>query len=380
MLITDLFPLELFNEMREQGYIRTQVHPTLQLNIAKYSEKAAYERKWNAATLACRGLIYNPVTMEVVARPWSKFFNYGESLVAIGTDDPVEVYDKVDGSLGIMYPLTKGLEYLLATVGSFTSEQAIKGSLMLVDAHCDGLFSQLKVDDNFTFLFEIVYPANRIVLDYHGESALYLLGAVNKEYGYYLGPNEAAGILGWKGKIAETFSFKTIDEALAADYRPNAEGYIIRSGSTIVKLKQDDYLQLHRIITNTNAKTVWRILGKTIMEANGIDYKTMSRTLGCSVEEVKSIMDFDQMIDNVPDEFYNWLSKIQKNLIEQFYSVKKIIYDTYYKYIDLVDDRKKFAKAVRDEEHISALFNLLDGKSISSVLYRASQARLGETI
>jgi RNA ligase len=71
----------------------------------------------------------------------------------------------MDGSLGILYKVD-GKPYL-ATRGSFVSDQAVAGTAMLHERYGDYEF-----EDGFTYLFEIIYPENRIVIDYKGMSDL----------------------------------------------------------------------------------------------------------------------------------------------------------------------------------------------------------------
>jgi hypothetical protein len=80
-----------------------QTHPTLPLFIHNYSEKTQFDKRWDEVTMSCRGLILDN-NGDVIARPWKKFFNYGEGRLKIDDVMPVEVTDKMDGSLGILYP------------------------------------------------------------------------------------------------------------------------------------------------------------------------------------------------------------------------------------------------------------------------------------
>jgi RNA ligase len=70
----------LLGEMLDGGYVSRRFHPEFpELAILNYTEKTAYEGKWNEVTLKSRGLIYNTDTFEVLARPFKKFFNYGQT-------------------------------------------------------------------------------------------------------------------------------------------------------------------------------------------------------------------------------------------------------------------------------------------------------------
>ena len=97
---------DLANEV-ERGYVKRGSHPTLPLDIYTYTRSCQYEGRWNDVTTFCRGLIVDNVTDEVVARPLSKFFNYGEHGVREYAPplelEPFEVYEKMDGSLAILF-------------------------------------------------------------------------------------------------------------------------------------------------------------------------------------------------------------------------------------------------------------------------------------
>ena len=65
----------------------------------------------------------------IVARPFKKFFNLSDGRTDITGE--YEIYEKMDGSLGILF-FYEG-EWILASRGSFTSEQAIEGKKILDD-------------------------------------------------------------------------------------------------------------------------------------------------------------------------------------------------------------------------------------------------------
>lgn len=158
-------------------YINVQKHPTADLYIYNYSPKAQYDRLWNDWTLACRGLIMNAL-YEVVARPFHKFFNLEETENLILPDEPFEVYEKMDGSLGILY-WADG-KPAIATRGSFTSEQAIVATELLHTKYANSLEH---LDPTKTYLFEIIYPENRIVIDYGDARKLVLLAVIDTKTG-----------------------------------------------------------------------------------------------------------------------------------------------------------------------------------------------------
>lgn len=344
MKITDLFDINLFNKMVEEKYVIVRQHDQYPLSIAGYSDKAQFDRRWNEVTLNCRGLIYNTDTLEIVARPWKKFFNNGEANAAwIDYNSPIEVTDKLDGSLGILYrvPAGEGL-YGISTRGSFHSEQAKHATMIWISKY----ESRAVPMDGYTFLFEIIYPDNRIVLDYGSKDDLVLLGCVETGSGYVYGPREAAAMLNWPGEITEVFNFATISDMLAAPDRANTEGYVIRQGNKMVKWKRPDYVELHRLISNLSEKSVWAGLssGKTALD----------------------------ICEDLPDEFHGFVKETAARFMGEFSLLERNIYADYY---DIVNDlgpgfsRAHFAKAASTSLFKSYMFSLLDGKSIDSQIW-----------
>lgn len=232
------------------GYVRVGNHPDLPLNILCYESKAMIDQHWTPEVRLSRGLIYNPINFKVVARPFEKFFNQGEKHAPdIPLDAPVRLYDKIDGSLGILYPTEHG-KYAVASKGSFTSPQAVKGT-EIWQRDFEGRFRPPR---NLTILAEIVYPENRIVLDYGDQEKLILLGAVDITTGVSYSPEE---IIWWPGEKARYLGDSLGDAALLT--RPNAEGLVAfyPTLNQRVKIKQPDYIEKHKAVFGLNEMTVW---------------------------------------------------------------------------------------------------------------------------
>lgn len=344
MKITELFDEDLFRQMQEEKMITLREHEGYPLVIANYSDQAQYKQCWNDVTLNCRGLIYEQLTGNIIARPWKKFFNLGDAKAPwIGFDDLVEVTDKMDGSLGILY-ITPDGKPSISTRGSFHSTQAgwaTKHIRREIDL-------ELEMAKEWTFLFEIIYPTNRIVVDYGNFDGLVLLGAVDIHDGYAVGPNEAAAMLNWRGLTTEVMPYKSINDVLAADDRENTEGYVIRAGNRMVKWKRPDYIELHRLISNLSEKSVWSGLegGKTP----------------------------EELCDGLPDEFHGFVRETSARLLADFEDRLNRIE---YKYMLLSvrsniapEDRRGFAMAVKDDPDKRYMFALLDEKSIAPMIWQ----------
>ena len=111
-----------------EGLITSRKHNELDLWILNYTPEVQYERLWDDVTLNCRGLIVDK-DYNVVERSFPKFFNYGELDPSQIPDEKFHFYEKMDGSLGILY--WDGFIPKIATRGSFHSDQAERASEIL---------------------------------------------------------------------------------------------------------------------------------------------------------------------------------------------------------------------------------------------------------
>lgn len=337
----------------EEGYVRERAHPVYgAVYILNYTEKAQYERRWNDVTRACRGLIYDTFDGHlanvgnrggiVLARPWSKFYNYGEH--AEGTLDlaaPVEVTDKVDGSLGIIYEVDG--QWFVATRGSFESEQAIRGTKMLREliAH-----TGWEPQPGVTMLAEIVYPGNRIVVDYGDTEALILLGGVDIKTGKPRGVREFPL---WPGPKARTFGDMTLGNALAIPPRPNAEGVVVRfkGSGLMVKLKQESYVALHKLVTGLSERAVW--------------------------EHLNEHDNIGGLLEQIPDEFHDWVLKVSEGLLNQHLDIYAVALADYQRAMETLPDgfeRGEFAAIAKQSRYPGLMFMLLDGKDTGPAIYK----------
>jgi RNA ligase len=330
--------LEKLNKYYEDGLLYKQVHPTLPLTIWNYTEKVQYENLWDAVTLMCRGLVTDD-TGDIVATPFQKFFNIEE-----GKFEPTEnfeVFEKMDGSLGIVF-WYRG-QWVVATRGSFTSDQAIKARELLKKYNTDIMFRHL------TFCFEIIYPENRIVLDYGDDEKLVLLGTFDKngkeidveiwrEYGFDV--------------VKKYDGIKDFKE-LKSMVKDNQEGFVVKfSNGDRVKVKGVEYLRLHKIMTNVTTTGVW--------------------------EYLKNGEDVLKLLKDVPDEFYKKIQNYVKDLRYGYFQIsedagKKFDGMMYGKYNDKepIEDRKEFAEWVSSQpKYMSGiLFRMFDKKDYSEIIW-----------
>lgn len=349
--LDDLLDTALLARHIAEGNVRVQVHPQHPYAIYNYTEKAAYDSVWDEVTLTCRGLIVDTTTQEVLARPFRKFFNHGQAGAAvIALDAQVHVTDKADGSLGILYP-TPDSGWAVATRGSFASDQALHATDLFQREYAH-LFTP---QSELTVLFEIVYPQNRIVCDYGPTDDLILLGAVDKATGAVLDPER---VTGWPGPSVDAFTAATFADALALEPRSNAEGVVVRclTSGGMVKIKQEDYVRLHRIVTGLTARTVW-------------EHMLAGEPLG-------------GLIAPLPDEFHAWVQQVADGITDAVDAEMVRLADAYKATCAAMPAgwtpgdraaRKDFAMAAVKHPDKWALFALLDGKDIRGELLKRAK-------
>lgn len=323
---------ELEAEIRE-GNVRIQTHPEFpELKIANYTDQCAFTRHWTPLTRLTRGLIWNDETGEVLARPFPKFFNWDEKEAPRILDDQV-VYsfsDKYDGSLGILYVQPNGTP-AIATRGSFASEQAKLGTKLLHDSGLAYQHAEV-IDSGFTPLYEICGPDNRIVLAYE-ENFLARLGLMSIADGYFV------PIGGQKRAY--------MHELLMDLSRPNAEGWVVwKTAFEAVKIKQADYIELHRLVSNLSEKEVWRQLRAGT---------------------------YDRYVKELPDELYQlaegWANALRYLFTETYQNAQ--VYTNGARTNETRKDQALWIKrSIHNSSYHGLVFGLLDGKDISDSIWR----------
>ena len=342
--------LDTLNKYHQEGLLYKQVHPTLPLTIWNYTEKVQYEGLWDGITLMCRGLVTNDKG-EIIARPFKKFFNMEEGKHTPTSD--FEVYEKMDGSLGIFFYYEGG--WIMATRGSFTSDQAVKGYEMMFKYDFANLHKE------YTYLFEIIYNENRVVVDYDFEDIV-LLGMINTKTGYEVDLHDEDVDVRLKNlvsnvglKVVKKYDGINDYTTLKSIVKDDQEGFVVRfSNGDRCKIKGEEYLRLHKIMTQVSTTSVWECL--------------------------KNGDDMESLLKDVPDEFYK---KIKSYIGDLRYSHLQIseycgkYHDSfrYGKYNDneVEPTKKEFAeflkKNIKQGLH-SVMFAMWDKKDYDQIIWK----------
>ncbi|UQX04258.1 T4 RnlA family RNA ligase [Streptomyces sp. RerS4] len=382
LTLHDLLPAQDLAAAIDAGHVTRKRHPELPLSIYTYTRTAQYERIWNQVTTRCRGLVADDSTGAVVALPLPKFFNVGEHTsgqpyAPALPDEPFEVYDKVDGSLAVVFHYAD--RWRVASKGSFTSVQATWAQQRL-DAH-----DTAALVPGVTYLAEILYPQNRIVVNYGDRRDLVLLAAFGHD-GVEVPLTEAAEHWRGIGSVVTVWPAMPLPELLAlaeANTLPGggnpttgteAEGFVLRFASGVrAKAKLAEYVRLHKVLTGVNERDIWR--GHGIQRFAGLPAKQLAQGLNCTVADIEAWggKPLDALLEQVPDEFDHWVREVIARLEEEAARRERAIDEAFAGLAHLTGDRGAFARAVkeiRDGRIRSALFLRLDGRSTELVTWR----------
>ena len=341
----DILDVALLKQHVQNGLVSERPHNDLPYYIYNYTPECQYARAWDGVTTKCRGLIVDN-SGNVLARPFPKFFNWDETRQPIPVGNAIRM-DKMDGSLGILYPVyewrfnggNQGFfvtEHRIATRGSFHSEQAAFATNHFQDMYDFSWFSPM---DDKTYLFEIIYPENRIVVDYGDYKGLVLIDVIDNETGK--SDSQEFDDCKWPDKVSRKL-VNGFHEQDVVDIAKGNEGfvYLWPERNHRVKMKSAEYVELHRIVTNLSEKTVWEAM-----------------VAGKGIDEIKKPL---------PEEFHEWVDNVYTGIRESAYAKMAEVRVEYHEIAIHKSTknwtRKDFALAVKDSPNAKYLFMILDGR------------------
>lgn len=320
----------------EQGLIDKTKHPTLPLWILNYTKECQFAHAWDEYTNVCRGLIVD-AEYNIIQRPFVKFFNYEEIEDKTTIPNlPFEAFEKLDGSLGILY--WAGDEPYIATRGSFTSDMAVHATWLLHERYSE---VTPRLDKSKTYLFEIIYPENHIVVNYGDTDDIFLLAVIDTETG------EDEDLRGYENIGFKTTprydgisDYKTIREHFSGD---NKEGFVIKfSNGFRMKMKFAEYFRIHTLLCGISEKKIFELV------VNG------------------QLSDLADIIENLDEENALMIKGWRDGFYERF---AEILTEAHSDYRDFETD-KEAAFYFNTCKHSAVLFGLRKGKDVTPIIWR----------
>ena len=273
------------SELRKRAeYISCREHETLDLLLWNYRASCQFGRAWDEYTRMTRGLITDSSGL-VIARPFAKFFSVGETaetqIDRLPAERP-EIREKLDGSMGVGF--YDGDKVCVATRGSFTSKQAVWATNWMSKYQRQDFLKE------YTYIYEIIHPGNRIVVDYGNNKELILLAVINTDDGSELNIDDEGMRLGLRTPDIINDDISVLSEVVKT-LPIDAEGFVLRYPSGLrVKMKGRDYVRLHKAIFQMSTTVIWETLSVG----------------GC----------FKDILDRLPEYYHQWIID-RKALIEK---------------------------------------------------------------
>lgn len=313
------------------------------LKLVTYSKTYQYEHnsvRWESLVQHCRGIIFDATdNYKIVALPFSKFFNYGEGGIHYPSEDAKidAIYTKDDGSL--FYAFFHHNKWHGTTRGSLNSDIGLIGQQMLDN------IDKSSWNPQFTYLFELIYPENRIVRDYGDMRNLIYLGMRNVRDGKMFFGLEQSNI--YHTPYSNKWAFESqqaMIDWLNTRKGTEFEGFVVHfSDGSIFKFKSEDYMRLHRIIAQFTFKRVLEAvqmhqeeeIRKALPEELIPEFDSYVEMINAKIHEViVRVVDVVNMAPkNTRREFALWLQTYHKKTIALKYA---------FKFVDFNRDFEKF--------------------------------------
>jgi hypothetical protein len=302
----------------------------------------------------CRGLILNKEdNWNVVAFPFAKFFNSLEPHAAKIDWSTAEIQEKLDGSCLYLW-YYKG-EWQVSTTGSPAAEGQVNdfgmtfAELFWKTFKDQGLKTKF-YDDNhdYTFMFELCTPYNRVVVEHKG-CMLHPLGLRhNKTFREYKGniPGEESAAF----PFPKTYPLNSLEACLEAAKHLNPlqnEGYVVCDASfNRIKIKSPAYVALH------HAKD------------------TLSKKHMALIIRTGEYSEFSLALDSFPE--------LRKVFYELFETYNQVIFNASmaYESIKSIEPQKEFAEKACVYPYSDVLFSMRKRKeSVRAILSKMSDNR-----
>lgn len=190
---------------------------------------------------------------------------------------------------------------------------------------------------------------NRIVVNYGDREELVLLGGFETLSGIEIPYDELKLNYSKFFSIVEKYDIKNINDLseLKALDEENKEGFVIRFEDGFrVKIKFVEYVRLHGILTNVSNITIW--------------------------EHMRNNYEFDELLDRVPDEFFDWIKRTANKLQNDYNDIERLSLLEFIRiyHVNQIIDRTLFAEQAKLSDYHSILFKLYDRRDYGNIIWK----------
>lgn len=315
----------------------------------------------------CRGLILRKPSWDVVAMPFYRFYNAGESQAAHINIPTATLQEKLDGSLVTLYRhngqwhvSTRGTVSASGNVGELakTFRQLFTEAVQCSMHSKYHDWQRAPFEEGLSYTFELCSPENRVVTPYDNKSLTLLMARKLSDL-TELSPEHLDSIsheMGVKRPQNTLFSgWDHIKNLLSEMSASLEEGFVLV-----------DY-----------ANTVNGNYPRVKVKNRG--WLTAQRIIGGGFTHVKCL---EKFLEGERDEILAYFPEYQAMFLEVETKLVKMaqVLDSYFAEISpLSSDRRAFAAKAKESPHPGVMFALLDGKFKNAYEKLSSPRRIPET-
>lgn len=342
----------------ERHLVRIHQSPKFpHLRLLHYNEEAVYEKKWTEFCKACRGVVVDLKNKKILTTPFFKFWNLteapGPSYAECQAFGEFTASEKLDGSMILVFWDQESQQVHATTKGSFDSEQGVWATQWARANFPESLLHPAKLTE-YTLMFEMVQYSNKIVVDYAQrgyKEGLYLIGVRHNQSEKLFNYEEVQEFARFYQLMTmKTYPFSSLDAVVehTKGLPWSEEGYVLRfkTNGTMVKVKGNEYLRVHRFISNLEDKNL----------------------LECLIAGQEK-----EILSSCPEEYRNEVISAVENYRKQALELQAEVYTLFAQAPK--ETRKDFALWVKSQvapDRQKYLFTLMDQKPLELVTFYQS--------
>lgn len=266
--------------------------------VLKYSANVFYDALWGEHDMIkyARGLVVD-ADYNIIVKPFTKVFNYGENGTTIDRDEICEVVRKVNGFMGVAtYRPELSEKIIYSTTGSLDSEY-----VDLIEKHVSQYEDYIRKFPDTSFIFEICDETDPHIIQ--EQLGAWLIGACSYHSdGFIAEAHESLlDLMAWTMECLrpERYPGVRFSDVVQMSKECKHEGFMVYGGGVSLKIKSPYYLTTKFLARASDKKLMEGILSGDRSQVRQrideeyyplIDYLIRNRELFCSLEEQERIV------------------------------------------------------------------------------------------
>jgi hypothetical protein len=220
-----------------------------------------------------RGLVVHQPTKSIQSFPFTRFFNFGEKEAEVVDLANADLMEKMDGTMvGVSFSEGKlfwQTRKMLSTHDNEFEMKSFYGDNFKLMSLIGEYVQQLAWDSkhaDYTFVFEFIHKHTQVITQYQPDQyGLYLIGGRDMKTYHELSEKEldavAIALNARRPRRWDTVASHEEIVKLFEDMPKDFEGFVVRERDSArrIKVKSEDYVKVHHLITKISYKNLLRL-------------------------------------------------------------------------------------------------------------------------